>query len=83
MPTKPLLPVACYRGTGDLSRGRQIAASWKLLDRFAPEDAEVVAKAIAQGIAEGRANGLEIALGRLSGGATADQADEKATKQEV
>jgi hypothetical protein len=62
MPIKPPPPV--YRGPGDLSRGQQIACSWKLLDRLAPADAEVVAKAIAQGIAEGRAHGLEIAQGR-------------------
>jgi hypothetical protein len=45
----------------DLTRARQIARSWTLLDRLSPDDVEIVARAIAQGIAEGRRHGLELA----------------------
>jgi hypothetical protein len=47
----------------DLAHARQIARSWKLLDRLPPTDVEIVARAIAQGIAEGRVSGLAIAQG--------------------
>jgi hypothetical protein len=56
MPFKP--PPTLDR---DLARARQIARSWKPLDKLAPVDAETVARAIAEGIAEGRRYGLEIA----------------------
>src|SRR5258708_38249391 len=56
MPFKP--PPTLDR---DLARARQIARSWKPLDKLAPADAETVARAIAEGIAEGRRYGLEIA----------------------
>jgi hypothetical protein len=56
MPIKP--PPTLDR---DLARARQIARSWKPLDKLAPADAETVARAIAEGIAEGRKYGLEIA----------------------
>jgi hypothetical protein len=58
MPILPPPPVALY---GDLARARQIASSWKILDRLAEADADIVARAIAQGIAEGRRHGLQLA----------------------
>lgn len=56
MPIRPLPTLE-----RDLTRARQIAHSWNLLDRLSPEDVEIVARAIAQGIAEGRMYGLELA----------------------
>jgi hypothetical protein len=58
MPIKPPPPLALY---GDLERARQIARSWKPLDKLPPAETEIVAKAIAEGIAEGRRHGLEMA----------------------
>jgi hypothetical protein len=58
MPIKPPPPIALY---GDLERARQIARSWKPLDRLPQAEAEIVAKAVAEGIAEGRRHGLEMA----------------------
>lgn len=49
----------------DISRAREIARSWKLLERLAPADAESVVRAIAEGIAEGRAMGFEIGQASL------------------
>ncbi len=56
MPIKP--PPFTER---DLSRAREIARSWKLLDRLSAADAELVVRAIAEGIAEGRVMVWEIA----------------------
>jgi hypothetical protein len=61
MPIKPPLPVVLY----DLTRARQIARSWKLLDQLSPAYAASVERAIAQGIAEGRRHGLELAQAPL------------------
>jgi len=61
MPIRWPPPVVCH---GDVKRGGQIADEWKLWDRLAHADAEVVARAIAQGIAEGRRHGLELARTR-------------------
>jgi len=58
MPIKPPTRIAVYE---DLERARQIARSWKPLDRLSPADAEIVIRAIAEGIAEGRRHGSEIA----------------------
>jgi hypothetical protein len=46
---------------GDLERARQIAHSWKPLDKLSLDDAEIVVRAIAEGIAEGRRHGFEMA----------------------
>ena len=63
MAIKPPPPIPLY---GDLERARQIARSWKPLDRLSPADAEIVARAIAEGIAEGRRHGSEL-TGALAG----------------
>ena len=55
MPIKP--PPFTER---DLARAREIARSWKLLDRLSAADAELVVRAIAEGIAEGRVMVWEI-----------------------
>jgi len=58
MPIRPPPPVASY---GDLARVRQIAVSWKLLDKLSTADAEIVTRAIAEGTAQVRRHGLELA----------------------
>jgi len=50
----------------DLRRAREIAGSWKLLERSSSADAELIVRAIAQGIAEGRRYGLEIGQASLT-----------------
>ena len=78
MPIKPPPPVALY---GDLERARQIARSWKLLDRLSPADAEFVARAIAEGVAEGRRHGLELAKADIEASGSKGNAGEELTQQ--